>query len=308
MNYSPANPAFDFKKFFKSSSVLNRLIIINIAVWLVISVFRIFSFLLNVQDVVFTGYIVEYLALPASFTALAFRPWTLFTYMFLHIDVFHILFNMLWLYWFGKIYMGYLGSRQLLYTYLLGGIAGGFLYIIVYNISPVFSEAVPMAKALGASASVMAIVTAISFYKPNYYIHLIFLGRIKILYLAIALFVIDFFMIRSSNSGGHLAHIGGALWGFVFAYYLRKGKDIGKIFYIDIKKLFKPFMKEKKTTFKNVYSNDRPMTDEEYNETKARNENKIDEILDKISKSGYESLSKAEKDMLFNSSNKKPKQ
>ncbi len=307
MNHKSPNPAIDFKRFFKNSSVLNRLIIINIAVWLVISAFRIFAFLFNVPDDTFTGYIVEYLALPASFSMLIFRPWTLFTYMFLHIDIFHILFNMLWLYWFGKIFLGYLGSRQLLSIYLLGGIAGGILYIMAYNLFPVFTTAMPMARALGASASVMAVVTAISFYVPNYFVHLIFLGRIKIMYLAIALFVIDFFMIRSSNSGGHIAHIGGALWGFAFAYYLRKGKDIGKPFRVNLKSFSKPFLKEKKTTFRNVYSNQRPVSDEKYNKDRAAEGKKIDEILDKISKSGYESLSKEEKEMLFNMSNKKPK-
>jgi membrane associated rhomboid family serine protease len=261
--------------------------------------------LFSVEDGIFTGYIVEYLALPASFGELVYRPWTIITYMFLHIDIFHILFNMLWLYWFGKIFLGYLKPRQLLSTYLLGGIAGGLLYMIAYNTFPVFSDTLFLSKALGASASVMAIVTAISFYVPNYTIHLLFLGRIKILYLAIALFVIDFFMIRSSNSGGHIAHIGGALWGFAFAYYYRRGKDIGKMFHIDLKKFVKPFMKEKKKPFKNVYSNERPMTDEEYNKARAQQEKKIDEILDKISKSGYESLTTEEKDMLFNSSNKK---
>jgi len=308
MNYSPQHSAFDFKKFFKSSSVLNRLIIINVAVWLIISFFRVFAMLFNVQDEVFTGYIAEYLALPASFEVLIFRPWTLFTYMFLHIDIFHILFNMLWLYWFGKIFLGYLSSKQLLSTYLIGGIAGGLLYILAYIIFPVFTGALPVAKALGASASVMAVVTAISFIQPNYFIQLLFLGRIKILYLAIALFVIDFFMIRSSNSGGHIAHIGGALWGFTFAYYFRKGNDIGKLFRMDFKRFSKHFMKEKKSSFKNVYSSERPMSDEEYNKARSVDEKKIDEILDKISKSGYESLTKGEKDMLFNKGNKKSNQ
>jgi membrane associated rhomboid family serine protease len=263
--------------------------------------------LFSVEDAVFTGYIVEYLALPASFGELVYRPWTILTYMFLHIDIFHILFNMLWLYWFGKIFLGYLNPRQLLSTYLLGGIAGGLLYMISYNIFPVFADSMFLSRALGASASVMAIVTAISFYVPNYTIHLLFLGRIKILYLAIALFVIDFFMIRSSNSGGHIAHIGGALWGFAFAYYFRRGKDIGKMFHIDLKKITRPFMKEKESPFKNVYSNKRPMTDEDYNKARLEQEKKIDEILEKISKSGYESLTTEEKDLLFKSSNKNSK-
>jgi hypothetical protein len=212
---------------------------------------------------------------------------------------------MLWLYWFGKIFLNYLSARQLLSTYIWGGLAGGLLFIISYNIFPVFHTILPEAKALGASASVMAIVTAISFYKPNFYVQLLLLGRIRILYLAIALFIFDFFMIKSSNAGGHIAHIGGAVWGYFYIYFMKKGRDIGSLIKIDFKKFFKPFLKEKKSTYSNVHYNDGPVSDEEYNKIKADNQKKIDAILDKISKSGYEKLTKEEKEMLFNMSKKK---
>ncbi len=286
----------DIKSFFKSGSTLSRLILVNVGIWILISAMRVVAFLFNVEGGVFESYILDYFSLPASFDVLITRPWTLITYMFLHLDFFHILFNMLWLYWFGKIFLLYLSSKQLLRIYFWGGISGGLLYILAYNIFPAFSAALPVAKALGASASVMAIVTSISFFVPNYFIHLIFFGRIRILYLAIALFVIDFFMIRSSNSGGHLAHIGGFIYGFAYIYLMRKGKmpktGIGS---------FSSFYKKKrkKEDFDTTFYNQKPVSDDEYNNNREQNQKKTDEILDKISRHGYDKLTKEEKEFLF---------
>jgi len=163
-----------------------------------------------------------------------------------------------------------------------------------------------LATTVGASASVMAIVTAISFYVPNYSINMLFIGRIKIIYIAVALFVMDFFQIDSSNSGGHIAHIGGALYGLWFVYSLKNGKDMSIFFgNLSFEKIRKFFMKKKKSPFTNVYTNTRPMKDDDYNAQKHKQQDRIDIILDKISKSGYESLSKEEKELLFNASNKK---
>ena len=248
-------------------------------------------------------YILDYLALPANMDMLISRPWTLFTYMFLHTSFWHILFNMLWLYWFGRIFTSYLTQRQLLSTYLLGGIAGGLLYILTFNIFPVFSETLYMARALGASASVMAIVVAISVYVPNYTISLIFFGRVKIFYIALILFIVDFFTIRNGNAGGNIAHIGGAVYGFLYVYYFKKGRDFSKIFSIFDKRKGKPKIKRKKPKIK-AEKPKRPLSDDEYNRLKAREQKRIDEILDKISQSGYESLTKEEKALLFSNSNK----
>ena len=303
-NQQRPNPFADLKRFFRDSSILPRLIIINTAVWLLIQLAFMIGWAFNRSDLMVEVVILDYLALPASFELLITRPWTLLTYMFLHTSFWHILFNMLWLYWFGKIFMQYLNQRQLITTYILGGLAGGLLYILAYNIFPVFETVMPQARALGASASVMAIVTAISFYIPNYTINMIFFGRVKIFYLALALFIIDFFMIRHGNAGGHIAHIGGAVYGFFYIYYLRKGKDISKLFpKITYRKKTghtikrKPRAKTKKTV--------RPASDESYNRDRATKQKRIDKILDKISRSGYDSLTKAEKELLFNQSNKK---
>jgi len=224
-------------------------------------------------------------------------PWTLLTYMFFHIDIWHILFNMLWFYWFGKIFLDYLSGKKLLLVYILGGISGGLLYILTFNVFPVFSSMLPKSYALGASAAVMAVVTAISFYVPNYSLNLLFIGKVKIIYLAIILFIFDFFMIPAGNSGGHLAHIGGALFGFLYIQFLPAGKI----------KFFNNLFTRKRKQY-SAYSTggtSRPLTDEDYNLQKAERQKHTDEILEKISKGGYDSLSKEEKEFLFKSSSKK---
>jgi membrane associated rhomboid family serine protease len=283
--------------------MLAKLIIINVAVWLVIMVLEVLFDLFNASA---TEFFIEWLAVPASIGKLILRPWTIFTYMFLHIDFWHIFFNMLWLFWFGKIFLEYLNQRQMLATYLIGGIAGAILYILSFNIFPKFQDAYLQSVALGASASVMAIVVAISYYVPNYKINLMFFGPVKIRYIALISIVMDFIMIRSSNSGGHLAHLGGAMWGLYYIYMLRKGTDFSTILNRIPRIKFSGYSsKSTKTKFRNVYTNERPLSDEEYNIRKKSEQQRIDAILDKISKSGYESLSKEEKALLFKSSNKK---
>jgi len=300
------NPFEDLGRFFRSKAILPRLILVNAAIWLAIGVMRVFSFLLNVPDSSLTNYIVDYLALPANLQSLLLRPWTLVTYMFLHIDFFHILFNMLWLFWFGKIFLEFLKSRQLLLIYLLGGLSGGVLYVLFYNIFPVFEKSLDLSVALGASASVMAIVTAISFYVPGYSIHMLFIGRVRIFYIALFLFILDFFMIRSENAGGHIAHIGGALFGLSYIVARRKGMNFNGVWNTSwFKNLFGKMNKNKwRANYNNTSTTyGRPLTDDEYNERKAEKQRKIDDILDKISKSGYESLTSEEKDLLFKTSN-----
>ncbi|HNW75378.1 MAG TPA: rhomboid family intramembrane serine protease [Bacteroidales bacterium] len=310
MNTGFSQPVFGNRSFFREKSVLSYLVLLNIAVWAIIQALRVVLFLYNRQ----TGgeelhRIINLLAVPAYLPTLAHQPWSLFTYMVLHENIWHILFNMLWLYWFGKIFLQYLSQRQLLITYLLGGLAGALVYILSYNIFPVFAEALPVSCALGASASVMAIVTAISFYVPNYSISLLFLGRIKIVYLAIALFVLDFFMIPSGNAGGHLAHIGGALFGFAWAMLItpsvsRKMHSRYQQFTDELKNIFLKKKNNRKQTGGSSSYGGRPMTDEAYNDQRAKSQKRIDDILEKISRGGYESLTREEKDFLFRSSKK----
>jgi membrane associated rhomboid family serine protease len=300
------NPSEDILRFFRSKTVLPRLILINAGIWLAIGAMRVFSFLFKVPDNTLTNYIVDYFALPANLGSLMSRPWTLVSYMFLHIDFFHVLFNMLWLFWFGKIFLEFLKQGQLLVIYLLGGLSGGILYLVFYNIFPVFEKSIDLSFALGASASVMAIVTAISVYVPGYSVYLLFLGRIRIFYIALFLFVVDFFMIRSENAGGHIAHIGGALFGLSYVLAMRKGMNFTGVFTMSwIKKLFRRMRGNRlKVEYNNTSSTfGRPITDDDYNLRKAQRQKIIDNILDKISKSGYESLTSEEKEILFKSSN-----
>jgi membrane associated rhomboid family serine protease len=302
--YSTQNPLEELGRFFRSKALLPRLILINAGIWLAIGIMRVFSYLLNVPDSSLTNFIVDYLALPAKPENLLVRPWTIFTYMFLHIDFFHVLFNMLWLFWFGKIFLEFLKSGQLLAIYLLGGFSGGALFVLFYNIFPVFEKSLDQSVALGASASVMAIVTAISLYVPGYSVPLLLLGRIKIFYIALFLFILDFFMIRSENAGGHIAHIGGALFGLSYMLIRRKGINFKGFWnFSGLRNLIFNWKKYRSGRLSDSEPYQRPLSDEEYNERRAERQKRIDEILDKISKSGYESLSKEEKDLLFRSSN-----
>jgi hypothetical protein len=202
---------------------------------------------------------------------------------------------MLWLFWFGKIFLEYLPAKKLLSVYLLGGLSGAFLYIIAYNFLPVFSAVLPQAHALGASAAVLAVVTAIAFYMPNFTLNLLFIGPVKLKYIALFSIVLDLINIPHGNAGGHIAHLGGALYGYLFIVQYKKGRDISKGYdsIIDsVAKLFKP-RKRMKVTYK------RTADEYEYNKTKIENQKEIDRILEKISKGGYESLTKAEKEVLF---------
>lgn len=289
----------DIKITFSKGSNLTRLIYINIAVFFLITIVAVIGFLLNNPAIPVKA--LNLISVPSSLKSLLIRPWTLITYMFVHEGIWHILFNMLWLYSFGRIFLEYLDQRKLVAVYLLGGISGAFMYILSFNIFPAFSAVVGESVAIGASASVMAIVVAIAAYVPDYTVQLFLFGRIKIKYLAIAIFVFTSIMDFSVNSGGKLAHIGGAFFGYFYTLSLRQGKDIGKGFnkIIDFfVTLFKP-RRNLKVTHKKA-------TNEfEYNKIKADHQVRINIILDKISKGGYDSLTKEEKETLFKESQKK---
>jgi membrane associated rhomboid family serine protease len=273
----------DIKKTFRTGNNLIRLIYINVAVFLLFTVLAILGFLLKNPEI--PSKALNLFSVPSSIGILLVRPWTLFTYMFVHKDIWHILFNMLWLYWFGGIFLEFLDQRKLVAVYLLGGLSGAFLYIFSFNIFPAFSGIVAESVAIGASASVMAIVVAIAAYAPDYTIQLFLFGRIKIKYMALAIFILTSVMDFSVNSGGKLAHIGGALFGFnsIIDFFVT---------------LFKPRKKLKVTHKKTTNEYD-------YNKNKTEHQAMINKILDKISKGGYDSLTKEEKEALFKESQKK---
>ncbi|MFO7844030.1 MAG: rhomboid family intramembrane serine protease [Bacteroidales bacterium] len=287
--------ADEIKQSFKSGSTLIKLLYINIAVFLAVKIVSVIFFLLSAEQ---TFSIAHWFAVPADFSNLISKPWTIFTYMFLHVGFIHILFNMLWLYWFGIIFLSYFDEKKLLSLYLTGGLAGAALYILAFNIFPVFTDILPVSFALGASASVIAIVIAVSVYAPEHTIHLMFFGPVKLKYIAIITIVVDILSIASSNAGGHIAHLGGALYGYLFVQQYKKGKNINRGFDRFMDKLFTMF--KPKPKIKVTYK--RPMTDIEYNKQKAKKQEEIDRILDKIAKTGYDSLTKKEKEILFKNS------
>jgi membrane associated rhomboid family serine protease len=286
----------DIVKTFRTGNNLIKLIYINTAIFIIIAVSAILGFLLSNQEI--PSALLSVLAVPADPGKLVSRPWTVLTYMFTHKDILHILFNMLWLYWFGTIFLEYLDQKKLVAVYLLGGLCGGILYILSFNIFPAFAGVVSESVAIGASASVMAVVVAIAAYVPDYPIHLFLLGRIKIKYMALAIFILTSVIDFSVNSGGKIAHIGGALFGYLYTVNLRRGRDatkgINRI--IDwFATVFKP-RKKIKVTYK------KPASEYDYNKMKADHQQQINNILDKISKGGYESLTKEEKEILFRES------
>ncbi|MBK5719369.1 rhomboid family intramembrane serine protease [Dysgonomonas sp. Marseille-P4677] len=288
----------NIKPILKRKDILIRLIVINICVFLVLTGINVTK-LFNVD---ITDIVINYLAIPARLDILATRFWTPLTYMFVHENFLHILFNMLMLYWFGQIFLAYFGPKNLGSLYILGGFAGAALFVLSFNTIPLFvmMNGAPM---IGASASVMAIIFAVAFYRPNQEVGLFFFGRIKIIYIALIIFVLDFVGLSStSNPGGHVAHIGGAIMGYIYAKQYLRGKDItgwlSKI--IDsIANLSKPKSQKK---MKVKYN--RTETDYEYNQRKRNESEEIDRILDKIKASGYTSLNTEEKKRLFDASKK----
>lgn len=301
-----------FAKFLRSRSALLYLIGANMAVWLVLFIVQLVGFLFNADSLTASdmGYspwvnaVVNWIAVPASLDEIALKPYTIFTYMFLHVEFMHILFNMLWLYWFGQIFLEFLSDRQMVTTYLLGGLAGAVIFILAYNLFPVFEQALPVSIALGASASVLAIVVCVSAYVPDYTVHLMFLGPVKIKYIAIVSVILDIAMIRSGNAGGHFAHLGGAMWGLSYAMMLKKGMDPARLFSLKWLSWLQSDNYSRGTRFKKVHVSPRPVNDDVYNQQRAQKQKQIDIILEKISRSGYSSLTKEEKEFLFKTSNK----
>jgi membrane associated rhomboid family serine protease len=291
----------EIRRFFLKGSVLARLIGINIALFLLISFIRVLFFLWNNHGLGET--LAHWLGVPSNLEVIMRRPWTLFTYMFLHFEFFHILFNMIVLYVGGRLFSDFIGPNRLTGTYILGGLVGALFYIASFNFFPVFEDVVQRAVAIGASASVLAIFVAIAAYMPNYQLPLILLGRIRLKYIALFFVLIDLISIDKGNPGGHLAHLGGAFWGFIYAGMLKKGKDpalwVGN-WVKALGSIFKP-----KPRMRVDYRSERPKTDDEYNRERQERQQRIDSILDKISKKGYDSLTSEEKELLFKAGNKR---
>lgn len=281
------------KGFFRQKSVLNWLMIINVAVWLMVAFANLFLWLYQSHS---PNLLVKWLAVPANLSVLARRPWTAITYMFLHERFWHLFFNLWMLYFGGMVFKRFLSDNQLAWTYGLGGLTGALFFVLAYNVFPVFETMKLTAVALGASASVLAILVAAATYSPDHELRLFLFGSIKFKWVAIILVVIDLMSISAENPGGHIAHLGGALFGFVYGLLLRGDFSLKHIFP-------KRDPKMKYTRYEEVVDEPQvPRSDEEYNRQKAERERDVDAILDKISKSGYASLTAEEKEFLFKNS------
>ena len=260
---------------------------INTIVYVAVALFGVTYFLAGNTSIRFFDYVSEYVAFPAALPKLPFRFYTILTYQFFHTDIFHILFNMLWLFWMGRIFLDFLKPRQFHFVYLTGGVMGAVIYALAYNIFPAFASSIYAATIVGSSASVMAIAVATATLLPDYTMNLMFIGNVKLKYLLMAYIVIDLISIASQNPGGSFAHLGGALLGFVYIKLLQGGNDLSGWF-------------ERKPVLK-VVKNDKPNSGAK-NKTGKVNQKEVDAVLDKVSKSGYDKLSKAEKEILFKAS------
>ncbi|MFM8917364.1 MAG: rhomboid family intramembrane serine protease [Bacteroidota bacterium] len=279
---------------FSGKEHLLRLLLINAALFLFFAAIKLFGFLGLPISARLIG---EWVELPASLSHLLSKPWTLITYMFIHYNFIHVLFNLLVLYWTGRIFSDFLPQKKLTATYVLGGLSGGLAFVAMYNILPVFEASESVAVLIGASAGVFAVMVSAATLAPNYPVHMILVGEIRLKYVAIALTILYLISIPDSNSGGNIAHLGGGLSGLFYILLLRKGIDTGKWieFIVDLPSWFN------RPKIRVAHSREIKIGSSPKSTSRNRQE-VIDAILDKISRSGYESLSQQEKETLFKAS------
>lgn len=291
----------DLKNGFNRGNISLQFIYINAGVFVITTLVSVFLMLFNLGGASW----MEYLELPAYVPQLLSRPWTLFTYMFLHNGVLHLLFNMLWLYWFGQLFLSFFSARHLRGLYLLGGLCGGLFYLLAYNVFPYFIPYIYGSYLLGASASVLAVVVATAVREPEYRVNFMFIGAVRLKYVALFMVVTDLLFVTSGNGGGHIAHLGGALAGWWFVWSLRKGTDVTKWINVVLDWFAGGFsikLKPKKPKMK-AHRGGRA-DDYDYNARKKQQSEEIDRILDKLKQSGYSSLTNEEKKRLFDASKK----
>ena len=289
----------DLKSRFHRGDISLQFIYINVGIFVVTTLVSVFLLLFNWN----ASSWLNFLELPAWIPQFLVQPWSLFTYMFLHVGALHLLFNMLWLYWFGQLFLSFFSARHYRGLYLLGGLCGGLLYLLAFNVFPYFEAYVHGSYLLGASASVLAIVVATAVRQPEYRVNFMFVGAVRLKYVALFMVVTDLLFVTSGNGGGHIAHLGGALAGWWFAASLQKGHDMTRWInqVIDwFSRGFRFKTSPKKSKMK-VERGGRT-ADYDYNSRKKQQSEEIDRILDKLKKSGYSSLTTEEKKRLFDAS------
>ncbi|MDR6300284.1 rhomboid family intramembrane serine protease [Mesonia maritima] len=282
---------------YNMAGMVEKLIAINVIAFVLTFLFNTITFLFDLPD----EFLLKWLVFPKEIGEFIFKPWSIITYAFLHSGIWHILSNMIILYFSGRMFLTFFSAKRLLNYYLLGAVSGALLYMLSYNLFPVF-QGTGRSYLIGASAAVMAILVGVATQAPNMQVRLMFLGNIKLWWIAAFFVVLDIVQIPMNNPGGHLAHLGGALLGYMYTSQLAKGNDIGSWSENIINSIGNLFSTRKQKPFKNVYRNTKKTQTSAKSSSlnKDEKQKKIDAILDKISKSGYESLSKEEKDFLFN--------
>lgn len=273
----------DIKFKYNSSNVVIKIIYITVTVF-------VFTFLVNSISFLFKNegnFMIEWFALSPHLGEFILKPWSIITYGFLHEGFFHILFNLMILYYFGNLFLDFFNEKQLLTYYFFGIIFGGIIFMLSYNYLPALQT--NKAVLIGASAGVMSVLIGIATRIPNYTLRFQFIGNVKLKIIAIIIVVLDVIQIPNGNAGGHIAHLGGALIGFLLTNNFDQGND----FINWTNQLFKP---RKQKPLKTVYK--KKTFNSKVRQT-GEQQRKIDAILDKISKSGYEALSKEDKDFLF---------
>ena len=290
----------DLKSRFHRGDINLQLIYINVGVFVVTTLVSVFLRLFNIGDASW----MNFMTLPASIPEFLKQPWSLLSYMFLHADPLHLLFNMLWLYWFGQLFLSFFSARHFRGLYLLGGICGGLFYMLALNVFPYFTPYIYISTLLGASASVLAIVVATAVREPEYRVNFMFVGTVRLKYVALFMVVTDLLFVTSGNGGGHIAHLGGALAGWGFAWSLRKGNDVTKWINGVLDGCSGVWSKLSSKKPKMKVSKGGRAADYDYNARKKQQSEEIDRILDKLKKSGYGSLTTEEKKRLFDASKK----
>lgn len=281
-----------------------RLIGVNLAVFVFIGTILMLGRLFFGQNAyIITNIIESIFMLRGDFTGLLFRPWGLFTSIFAHFDFMHFLFNMVFLYFASQLFLRYFSSSRLLYTYILGGVLGGLFQIIAYSIFPELKNT--LTYVVGASGSVMAIFMAAAFYRPMEEIFLFGLLRIKMIYIAGIFILLDVLRLGATDNIAHFAHLGGIVFGIWSIRNLHSSNNVVTWFQRTVDNLIKSWKKEPKLKARKggKTSHFNTKNDDEFMSDKKAKQEQIDKILDKISKSGYDSLSKKEKQILFDQSN-----
>ena len=282
---------------FQQFNVAEKLIVFNVIFFVLPLLINTFLFLFKIPIDSYT----VWFELSSSFSDLVFKPWTLITYSFLHSGFFHLFFNMYIFLFTSRLFLNLFKSNSLINIYFLGVVFGGLLFLFSYNFFPAFENSKPYM--IGSSAGVMSLLIFMSTYSPNLEVRLI-IFNIKLLYIGIAFMMLDVIQIPYGNAGGHIAHLGGALLGFIYANNLKKGVDIGLPVERIISKLFNLFQLNKSKMNVAFKNKSKKNFNHPNDDNSKKHQKKIDEILDKISSSGYESLSKKEKDFLFKAGNK----